>query len=64
MLHTRKVQNWVTMSFIIGALIASQRWHFEFSPGSNKMSHSKSLGPSQETYKETTKTKTSSFGEQ
>ena len=40
----------------MGAHIASQRWHFELSPGSNKMSHSKSLGPSQETYKEATKT--------
>jgi len=56
MLHARKAQNWVTMNFIMGAQIASQHWHFAFSPGSNKMSHSKRLGPSQETYKGTTKT--------
>ena len=36
MLHTRKVQNWVTMNFIMSAQIALQHWRFEFSPGSTK----------------------------
>ena len=70
LLHTKRVQNCVTMSH--GYFYHESHMlrlpcyiyieHFEFSPGIRKY-HINSLGPSRETYKETTRTKTSSFGE-
>ena len=51
-------ESWLLLPWnSISAHITSRHWHYEFSPGSNKMSHSKSLGPSKETYKEATATK-------
>jgi len=63
MLHTREVQNWA-MSFIMGVQIASRIGILNSNlTGNQQIVTSKSLGPSQETCKEATKTKTSSIGE-
>ena len=70
MLHSSKsktVSPWVMVAFTMNLIMLRRLpwkhiWHFEFSPGIIKY-HINSLGPSQATYKEATKTKTSSSGE-